>query len=185
MLGANPDTSFGGAAVGGSMTLEANTFEALVVRLRSETGAATPHSLADQLRLPDGGPAPEVLRVWTTFDNRYPTYLSCRRSEQAIADAKGVVIAQPMSSVLRWVCLDSIRDEIEDDDETVAYLEELIESFTGEFPGYGVYLEPQESPDRVLWFGPGRGATVLWYQDDEFERREAFEDYVLGVFEHD
>lgn len=159
----------------------------LIEELRRETleppDHVEPHPLAGVLRLPDGSLAPDAVRLWAAFDNRYPTYLSRRRSHQQIANDDGEVICSPMHAVLRWVCLESIRGELEDDDETIAYLQELVDGFAEELPGYGVYLEPQENPDRVLWFGPEGRATIIWYEDDAFERRELFEDYVASLFE--
>lgn len=144
-----------------------------------------PHPRAAALVLPDRTPAPASLRAWAAFDNRYPWYLSSRRSEQPIADDRGKVLAEPMRKLLRRVCLDSIRDELEGDDETIAYLKERIADFAEELPGYGVHLEPDEQPDRVLWLPPGDEPVVLWYEDDAFERREPFAQYVAGLFEID
>jgi hypothetical protein len=145
----------------------------------------SPHPRAASLALTDQSPAPPSLRAWAAFDDHYPWYLASRRSPQIVADRRGKVLAQPMPKLLRRVCLDAIRDEIEGDDETVAYLKERIRELSVELPGFGVYLEPDEQPDRVLWLPPGGEATVIWYEDDAFERREPFARYVADLFEVD
>src|SRR5262249_48822757 len=126
---------------------------------------------------------PPSLATWAAFDNRYPWYLSSRRSPQVIADDRGRVLARPMRKLLRWVCVDSIRDELDGDDETIAYLKELSTDLAAELPGYGVYLEPNEQPDRILWLPPGGEAVVLWYENDAIDRREPFAEYLVDLFE--
>jgi hypothetical protein len=162
-----------------------SSFEELVASLHADPqryGATpVPHPRAAGLFLPDRSPAPDALRTWATFDERFPGPLSRRRSDVVIADAKGKVLALPMKKVLREVCLESIRDELEGDDETIAYLKGLITDFVEKFPGYGVMLDPDETPDRVLWLTPS-SATVIWYEHDSFARREPFEEWVTGLF---
>jgi len=77
-----------------------------------------------------------------------------------------------MIEVLRYVCRDSIEDELDGDDETLDYLGELIDEFAAEFPGWGVALAPQTFPDPVLWIGPDGTATIMFYEHDAFDRRE-------------
>jgi hypothetical protein len=161
----------------------ANFLAELAARPERYAADRAPHRRASALVLPDGKPAPEVLRAWAAFDDHYPTYLSGRRSDQRIATRAGKVLAKPMSRILKDVCIDSIRDELEGDDETLDYLRELVAGFVDEFPGYGVILEPRENPDRLLWFGPRGEATCLWYDNDAFERREKFGEWVAGLFD--
>ncbi len=77
-----------------------------------------------------------------------------------------------MVEVLRYVCRDSIADELAGDHETLAYLDELVEAYTAEFPGWGVALDPDTYPDPVLWIAPDGTTTVMWYERDAFNRRE-------------
>jgi hypothetical protein len=157
----------------------------LIARLRRDTHAystdVAPHPKAAELRLPDKSLAPASVRAWAAFDNRYPTYLSHRRSDVVIADAKGKVLAMPMKKILREVCTESIRDELDGDEETLSGLKELVRELAEELPGYGVMLDPNETPDRILWFGPEE-AIVLWYEHDEFGRREPFAEWVASLF---
>ncbi|MER5640997.1 hypothetical protein ABT095_29110 [Kitasatospora sp. NPDC002227] len=156
----------------------AKVIEAAVARLRAEgCGAgAEPHPRAGGLVLPDGSPAPECLRLWAAFDNRYP--LNGGRTTVPLADREGVLAVQPMSQVLRWVCLESIEDEI--DDETAVYLEELVERFATELGGYGVVLA-DEHPDPVLWISAAGEVSVLWYRHDRFDRRVPFLDLIAEL----
>jgi hypothetical protein len=112
--------------------------------------------------MPDGTPAPDALQEL----ERFPC------GGGAVADADGVVRAVPMLEVLRYVCRDSIRDELEGDEETLAYLDDLIAGFAAEFPGWGVALDPSTFPDPVLWIAPDGTATVMFYERDAFDRRE-------------
>jgi hypothetical protein len=163
--------------------------EALVARviahLRAHpedyTEAPAPHPRAARLTLPGGASAPAELRAWAAFDRRYPWYLSSRRSHQEIADARGKLLVEPMKKVLRHVCLDSIRDEIEGDDETIAYLEELSENLALAHPGHGVVLAPSESPDRMLWIAPAAEPTVLWYENDAIAARKPFAQWLADL----
>ncbi|MFF8513341.1 hypothetical protein ACF064_35355 [Streptomyces sp. NPDC015492] len=136
-------------------------------------GAAplAPHPLAAHLALPNGRPAPAAIRLWAALDNYYPLHGS--RSETIIADGRGVILAEPMEAVLRRVCLESIMDEIEDDEGTRDYLSGLVSGFAREFPGYGVVLA-EECPDPLLWIPPAGEPTLLWYDRDAFARRQAF-----------
>ncbi|MEO7331298.1 MAG: hypothetical protein ABI193_22165 [Minicystis sp.] len=156
---------------------------ALLRALRADGTQAQrePHPKAAGLLLPDRSPAPAVLRAWAAFDNRYPEPSAGRRGSLPIANAAGKVAAKPMKSILREVCIESIREELEGDRETLKYLRELVAGFTLEFPGYGVMLDPGETPDRVLWFGP-EGPLLLWYEDDAFARRESFSAWVVGLW---
>jgi hypothetical protein len=99
-----------------------------------------------------------------------------RRSRSPIAPPRPRACASGLRST-------TITRGISRDDETIAYLKERIADLAEELPGYGVYLEPQEQPDRVLWLPPGGEATVIWYEDDEFARREGFVEYVAELFE--
>ncbi|MFD9129533.1 hypothetical protein, partial [Kitasatospora sp. NPDC059571] len=71
-----------------------------------------PHPRAAELVLPNGERAPRCLRLWAGFDNRYP--LHGGRSSRSIADGAGVLLVEPMESVLRRVCIESIEDDIDD-----------------------------------------------------------------------
>jgi len=137
-----------------------------------------PHPLAEGLTLPDGQAAPHCLRLWAAFDNHYP--FQGGRSDVAIADGDGVLLVQPMAAVLRQVCIESIQDELEDDEETLAYLAELVDELTGDFPGYGVVLA-EENPDPVLWIAPTGDVAVIWYYRDAFDRQEPFPEIVAGI----
>jgi hypothetical protein len=139
-----------------------------------------PHPLAAVLTLPDGEAAPECLRQWAAFDNYYPFQGS--RSDVAIADGDGVLLVQPMAAVLRHVCLESVEDELEDDEETLSYLADLVDELTGDFPGFGVVLS-DEHPDPVLWIAPAGKVTVIWYHRDAFDRQEPFADAVARIRE--
>lgn len=130
-----------------------------------------PHPLAAALTLPGGEAAPHCLRLWAAFDNYYPYQGS--RSDVPIAGSDGVLLVQPMAEVLRQVCLESVRDELEDDDETLSYLADLVGELTTEFPGFGVVLA-DEHPDPVLWIGPEGKVAVIWYHHDAFDRQEPF-----------
>ena len=116
-------------------------------------------------RMPDGTPAPAALRDRATFPY----------GGRPVAGADGVIRVQPMVDVLRYVCKDSIADELEGDDETLEYLDELIARYAGEFPGWGVALDPDTFPDPVLWIAPDGSTTVMWYEHDLFDRREPLE----------
>ncbi|MFE9093638.1 hypothetical protein [Streptomyces sp. NPDC007264] len=137
-----------------------------------------PHPHAARLSLPNGRPAPDCLRLWAAFDNYYP--LRGSRSNAIIADNHGVLVVEPMQAVLRWVCLESIMDEIEDDEDTQEYLSELVAGFVGDFPGYGVVLA-EEYPDPLLWIPPAGEPTVIWYHRDAFDRRQAFSESVAAI----
>jgi hypothetical protein len=112
--------------------------------------------------MPDGTPAPAVLQELAAFPY----------GGLPVANADGVVQAVPMIEVLRYVCRDSIEDELEGDEETLAYLGELIDRFAAQFPGWGVALDPHTFPDPVLWIAPDGTATIMFYERDAFERRE-------------
>jgi hypothetical protein len=139
-----------------------------------------PHPKAAKLTMPDKSPAPEALRAWAAISDCYPD------SDQAIATPQGVVIAKPMKKILLYVCYESIADELDCDDETLEYVKELARDFAEEMPGYGVILEPEQHPDRVLWIPPSRAERdkrepmVIWYEDDAFERREPFKSWSRG-----
>ncbi|GAA1262421.1 hypothetical protein GCM10009665_60100 [Kitasatospora nipponensis] len=152
--------------------------KAAVARLRAagHDAGAEPHPRATELILPDGRPAPQCLRLWAAFDNHYP--LNGARTAVPLADPAGVLMVQPMDQVLRWICLESIEDEI--DEETAAHLEELIEGFTAELGGYGVVLA-HEHPDPVLWISTTGEVSVLWYQHDRFDRHVPFLDLITEL----
>ena len=100
----------------------------LVDRLRrspDEYAVATPHPLAAGLTLLGGAPAPVSVRAWAAFDDRWPDPFSSGRGKIAIATAEGVLITRPMVEIFRYACLESIAAEIEGDDATREYLEEL------------------------------------------------------------
>ncbi len=159
------------------------TLTALLSRIdQPGFGPTTPHPSAASLRMPDRASAHEVLRVWAAFDDRYPGPLAAQRGHQPIATPAGVVVAKPMKKLLRYVCYESIADEIEDDDETVAYAKELARDFAEEMPGFGVILEPNEHPDRLLWMPPDAEPVVVWYEDDAFARREPFSAWAASLF---
>jgi len=159
----------------------------LIDRLRASggsfAGGAVAHARAEGLVRPDDTLAPESLRVWASFDSHYPWPFSSRRSPQAIAGPNGELLCATMDEVLKRVCVESVREELEGDDEALAYVRELATTFASEMPGYGVYLEPSESPDRILWLSPEGQATVLWYEDDTFDRRKPFSAWLDGLFE--
>jgi hypothetical protein len=143
--------------------------QAIVAVLRQhpeKCGPVTPHPGAAALSLPDGCAAPGGICEWAAFDNHLPLYLAAAPSELRIADDNGVVLAEPMGAVLREVCLDSIPDELDGDEETIAYLEELIEEYTTGYPGFGIVLEPPDHPERILWLDPAGTATALTYRHD-------------------
>ncbi|WP_432981883.1 hypothetical protein [Dactylosporangium sp. CA-233914] len=148
-------------------------------------GSLEPHPAAATLILPDGSPAPAELRIWAACDNRYPTDLSVRRGEQPVADADGVVLVEPMADVLRRVCVDDVLEELgeDTDDELPEYLDELHAGFVAELPGHGVVLGPAEHPARLLWLPRGGAATVIWYEDEQFARRETFAAWVVRLIE--
>jgi hypothetical protein len=160
----------------------------LVTRLRQTPAAYSSqrpaaHPKAASLVLPDGSRAPAALRAWAAFDNRYPSELSERRSDLVIADRKGVVKARPMKAILAFVCVDSIRDELEGDREGLAYVRNLARGFAAKLPGFGVLLAPDDQPDRILWLPPkGTRAIVMRYEDDRFDVRIPFADWVRGLF---
>lgn len=145
--------------------------------------APVPHPKASVLALPDGRPAHEALRAWAAFDERYPWPLTPRRGTQLIASPRGVVKAKPMKRVLMRVCFESIAEEIDGDDEAVDYAKGLARGFADEMPGYGVILEPDDQPDRVLWMPPDAEPIVVWYEDDAFARREPFHAWLESLFE--
>lgn len=159
----------------------------LVERLRKTGGAftrgASPHKRAESLVLPDQMLAPESIRVWAAFDEHYPWPFWSRRSTQAIARKNGKLVCAPMDKILRQVCVNSVKEELAGDDEAIAYVRDLAKSFAKTMPGFGVYLEPQESPDRILWFDRKGQATVLWYDHDAFDRREPFSAWLDALFE--
>lgn len=157
--------------------------KALVAILKSPDYQA--HPRAAELVLPDGTGAPEELRVWASLDRRYPTSLAARRSQEEIANDEGVVLAREMRDVLRDVCVEDVRAELEGDDATLEYLAELATQYARELPGFGARLEAFDYPDRVLWFRPDGEAWMLWYENDRFDRRERFASWVLETFEDD
>jgi hypothetical protein len=132
--------------------------------------------------LPDRSLAPADVRAWASFDAHWPWPFSPRRSPQTIAPKGHRIACTNMRKLLHEVCVDAVRDELEGDDEALAYVEELAQTFARKMPGYGVRLEPDEHPDRILWMTPRR-AIVLWYDDDAFDRREPFSDWVASLFE--
>ncbi|WP_037603318.1 hypothetical protein [Streptacidiphilus rugosus] len=152
--------------------------EAVLARLRASGSdeESEPHPLAGELVLPDGRPAPECIRAWAAFDSFYP--LNGGRSSVPVADLEGVLLVQPMSHVLRHVCLESIEDEV--DEETTEYLEELIEDLSADLEGYGAVLA-NEHPDPVLWISGTGEVSILWYKHDAFDRRIRFLDMVAGL----
>ncbi|MCP2314550.1 hypothetical protein [Kitasatospora paracochleata] len=158
--------------------VDESVVEAVVARLRAAGGAegAEPHPRAGALVLPDGRPAPQCIRLWAAFDNFYP--LNGGRSSVPVADDEGVLVVEPMDRVLRRVCLESIEDEI--DDETAEYLEELVEKFAADLPGYGAVLA-DEHPDPVLWISASAEVSVLWYRHDAFDRRIPFLDLIADL----
>jgi hypothetical protein len=81
------------------------------------------------------------------------------------------------------VCIDAIRDELEGDEETLAFLRENVGRFVEAFPGFGVALQPEEQPDRVLWYPPGGPAKVITYDDDAFDEGKPFAEWVRDLFE--
>ncbi|MFE6819960.1 hypothetical protein [Streptomyces sp. NPDC057675] len=87
-------------------------------------------------------------------------------------------MVESMDRVLRQVCLDAIEDET--DDNTTAYLEELIEDLEAELPGYGVVLA-NDYPNPVLWISASAEVSVLWYEHDAFDRRIPFIDMVSDL----
>ncbi|MFI8828957.1 hypothetical protein [Streptomyces sp. NPDC053431] len=148
---------------------------AAVDRLRATGGyaGADPHPRAWALVLPDGQPAPLPICLWAAFDNYYP--LNGGRSAVPVADREGVLAVDSMDRVLRWVCLESIEDEI--DEETREYLEELIQDLSPRFPGYGAVLA-NEYPDPVLWIPPSGEVSIMWYEHDAFNQRTLFLDLI-------
>jgi hypothetical protein len=126
-----------------------------------------PHSLARKLTLPDGSTAPDVLRAWAGFDERYPWAQASRRSTQAIATAEGVVTAKPMSEILGGL---RASGEAESADT------ELSE-------GHGVLLEPVEAPQRVLWIRAEGEPMIVWHEDKKLARRQAFDEWLVSLFE--
>ena len=167
------------------MSDDATDLARTIERLRAEPSLfpeATPHPSAPELRLPDGSPAPASLRAWAAFDDHVPSPYAEPRSDVAIADEHGVLLVRPMSEILQWVCVDSVAEELADDDDALAYVRELAETHGAALPGWGVLLERETHPDRVLWFPPGGEATVIWYEHDDFERRETFASWVVSLF---
>jgi hypothetical protein len=167
---------------------DAKIVNEVVARLRKEQKlypGAKPHPRAATLALPDGAPAPESVRAWAAFDERYPSPNSERRSEVAIAKARGEMIVKPMKAVFQYACVETVQEELEGDDEALKYVKELARDLTKRFPGFGVLLDPDEQPDRILWLG-GKGAPLLlWYEDDDVERREPFGEWVREIFAND
>lgn len=159
------------------------TWTALLARIdRTTFGLAEPHPKAASLRMPDKTAAHDLLRAWAAFDARYPGPLAAQRGHQPIATAAGVVIAKPMKKLLRYVCYESIANEIAGDEETITYTKELARDFAQEMPGHGVILEPEEHPDRLLWMPPDAEPVVLWYEHDAFKRREPFSAWLAWLF---
>ena len=122
----------------------------------------SPHPQARKLTLPDGATAPDVLRAWAGFDERYPWGQTSKRSGQSIASADGVIPAKAMS-------------------ELVA---EVGANADAELRGHGVLLEPAEPPERLLWIRPeGEGdPMVLWHEDKTFARRQPFDEWLVSLF---
>jgi hypothetical protein len=145
-------------------------------------GPPKPHPRAQSLELPDGTKAPASLCAWAEYDRRYPWYLSSRRSDQEIADARGKLKVKAMNLVLRYVCLDSVRDELEGDDETIAYLKDMVAKLSAKYAGHGVVLEPDESPTRMLWIPPRGEPEVLWYDNDAIDARKPFGKWLSDLF---
>jgi hypothetical protein len=164
---------------------DAATVQRIVEMLGQSAGkypVARPHACAAGLVLPDGTGAPASVRAWASFDDHYPDSSARRRGAVAIAAADGVVVARSMNEIFRHVCVASIEAEIDGDDEARGYVEQLAADLAAETPGYGVLLDPDTQPDRVLWFGPDDEATVLWYEHDAVERRETFSAWAARLF---
>jgi hypothetical protein len=162
--------------------------EELVARLKKDARlypSAKPHPRASALKLPSGELAHESLRAWAALDDRYPTPNSERRSNVKIAKPNGELIVKPMKAVFQWACVDSIKEEIEDDEDTLTYVKELAADLTKRFPGSGVLLDPDEQPDRILWLRAKGAPLLLWYEDDDVERQEPFGEWVRDIFAHD
>ncbi|MEU6083438.1 hypothetical protein [Streptomyces sp. NPDC047108] len=140
---------------------------------------AEPHPGAAALVLPNGAPAPDCLREWAAFDNRFP--MPGRRTGMPVAGTDGVLLVEPMETVLRRVCVDSVAEELDDEDVPGlgAYTEGLFAEYVEEFPGYGVVLV-EEYPDPLLWIAPSGSVTLIWYERDEFWRRATFDQAVEG-----
>jgi hypothetical protein len=145
--------------------------------------SAVAHPRAAELVLPDGTSAPASLKAWAEFDAHYPGPLSASCGEQPVAAKSGRVRCTPMKALLRKVCVDSVRDELEGDDEAIAYVKELAADFAAEMPGFGAIIEPEDHPDRLVWFAPSGAATLIWYEHDAFERREPFSRWLAELFE--
>ncbi len=157
----------------------AKRVEEIVSQLRNDPSTypvAQPHPRAAALTMPDGSPAPECIRAWAAFDERYPAPYSAHRGEVPIADARGQLLVITMQAAFEWVCVDSIRAEIEDDEATLEHVEQLAVELAERFPGYGVLLDRETQPDCILWLGPAGEATLLYYEHDEVDRREPFEE---------
>jgi hypothetical protein len=112
-----------------------------------------------------------------------PAPYAHRRSPIVIAGESGMVVARPTTELFRHVCVESIEEEIDDDDdETRTDIEGLAADLGAAFPGYGVLLEPDPHPDRILWFAPDGTATLLWYEHEAVDRREPFSAWVAALF---
>lgn len=139
-----------------------------------------PHPRASALVLPDGRPAPATVRAWAAFDDRWPDPLSANRGEIAIASPEGRLDARSMADVFRYVCLESIQSELEEDDETLEHLEELAGTLAEEHSGFGVLLDPHTTPDRVLWLAEPE-PVVLTYERDAIVERVPFSDWLAAL----
>lgn len=144
-----------------------------------------PHPRAAGLVMPDGTPAPTELRLWAGVARVYPSPLASRRSDVAIADDEGVVAVRPMREVLRAVCIDDVRGELDEDPDTLAYLETCVERLARELAGSAARLAPSDHPDCVLWLPPGAPPMLIWYENDRFDRREPFATWLAELLEED
>ena len=95
------------------------------------------------------------------------------------------MLVKTMRQVFRTVCVDAVREELEDDPEALADVKELAADLEATYAGYGVLLDPETYPDRLLWFGPDDRALVLVYDEESIEPATEFASWVESLFRDD
>ena len=154
------------------------TLEKLATRAQKDRLVKKPVPLptGDDLHFPDGTPAHKDLRAWASFDRFVHVFVAGSPVDLEFVDPDGQILADTITDVLKDTMIEDQRDELDEDEETLEYLEERVEELSEEFPGWAIRLDRDTTPDHILWFPVDEPPRVLVLKHDDVHKNTSLAD---------
>lgn len=148
------------------------TLEKLAARAVKDRLVPKPAPLPAEAELvfPDGTAAHPDLRAWATFDRFVHVYVAGCAVDVEFVDLEGNILADTIQDVLKDTLITDVEDDLEDDEQAMEHLEERVDELAEEFPGWALRLDPDTTPDHILWFPLDEAPRVLVLKGDDVQK---------------